>query len=76
MLKLCEVIDVLELEDGSTDKCINFTLPRAIVIGYTDLVSFVAVGRSKKKFRGFCPQANYVDRATAACWLSSANFCG
>jgi hypothetical protein len=26
--------------------------------------------------RGFGPRANYADRATAACWRSSANFCG
>jgi hypothetical protein len=29
-----------------------------------------------KKLRGFGPLANYADRATAACWRSSANFCG
>jgi hypothetical protein len=28
----------------------------------------------KKKLRGFGPLANYGDRATAACWRSSANF--
>jgi hypothetical protein len=28
------------------------------------------------KFLGFGPLANYADRATAACWRSSANFCG
>jgi hypothetical protein len=28
------------------------------------------------KLRGFGPLANYADRATAACWRSSANFCG
>jgi hypothetical protein len=27
-----------------------------------------------KKLRGFGPLANYADRATAACWRSSANF--
>jgi hypothetical protein len=26
--------------------------------------------------RGFGPLANYADRATAACWRRSANFCG
>jgi hypothetical protein len=30
----------------------------------------------KKKLRGFVPLANYADRETAACWRSSANFCG
>jgi hypothetical protein len=30
--------------------------------------------RKKKKLRGFGPLANYADRATAACWRSSANF--
>jgi hypothetical protein len=29
-----------------------------------------------KKLRGFGTLANYADRATAACWPSSANFCG
>jgi hypothetical protein len=28
------------------------------------------------KLRGFGPLANYAYRATAACWRSSANFCG
>jgi hypothetical protein len=27
-----------------------------------------------KKLRSFGPLANYTDRATAACWRSSANF--
>jgi hypothetical protein len=30
----------------------------------------------RKKLRGFGPLANYADRATAASWRSSANFCG
>jgi hypothetical protein len=30
----------------------------------------------QQKLRGFGPLANYADRATAACWRSSANFCG
>jgi hypothetical protein len=30
----------------------------------------------KKKLLGFGPLANYADRTTAACWRSSANFCG
>jgi hypothetical protein len=30
----------------------------------------------KKSFRGFGPLAKYADRAIAACWQSSANFCG
>jgi hypothetical protein len=29
----------------------------------------------KNKLRGFGPRANYTDRAIAACWPSSANFC-
>jgi hypothetical protein len=29
-----------------------------------------------KKLRGFGPLANYADRATAASWRSSSNFCG
>jgi hypothetical protein len=28
------------------------------------------------KLRGFGPLANYAERATAASWRSSANFCG
>jgi hypothetical protein len=28
------------------------------------------------KLRGFGPLANYADRATAASWRSSTNFCG
>jgi hypothetical protein len=32
--------------------------------------------RHKKKLRGFGLLANYADRATAASWRSSANFCG
>jgi hypothetical protein len=31
---------------------------------------------TKKKLRGFGPLANSADRATAACWRSSASFCG
>jgi hypothetical protein len=39
------------------------------------LLSFhVAV--DELKLRGFGPRANYADPATAACWRSSANFCG
>jgi hypothetical protein len=30
----------------------------------------------RTKLRGFGPRANYTDRATAACWQSTANFCG
>jgi hypothetical protein len=33
------------------------------------------VGNKHIKLRGFCPRANYADRATSACWRSSANFC-
>jgi hypothetical protein len=29
-----------------------------------------------QKLRGFGPLANYADRATAASWRSSTNFCG
>jgi hypothetical protein len=29
-----------------------------------------------EELRGFGPLANYADRVTAACWRSSANFCG
>jgi hypothetical protein len=29
----------------------------------------------KKNLRGFDPLANYADRATAASWRSSTNFC-
>jgi hypothetical protein len=29
-----------------------------------------------KNLRDFSPLANYANRATAACWRSSANFCG
>jgi hypothetical protein len=31
---------------------------------------------SKSKLRGFGRRANYIYRATADCWRSSANFCG
>jgi hypothetical protein len=31
--------------------------------------------KKKKKLRGLGPRANYADRATAASWRSSANFC-
>jgi hypothetical protein len=31
---------------------------------------------TKKELRGFGPLANYADRATAASWRSSTNFCG
>jgi hypothetical protein len=31
---------------------------------------------TKTKLRGFGPRANYGDRATVACWRSSANCCG
>jgi hypothetical protein len=30
----------------------------------------------KTKLRGFDPRVNSADRATAACWRSSTNFCG
>jgi hypothetical protein len=30
----------------------------------------------EKQLRGFGPLANYADRATAASWQSSTNFCG
>jgi hypothetical protein len=30
----------------------------------------------ERKLRGFGPRANYTDRATAAFWRSSTNFCG
>jgi hypothetical protein len=32
--------------------------------------------KTKKNLCGSGPLANYADRATAACWRSSANFCG
>jgi hypothetical protein len=32
--------------------------------------------KKKKKLRGFGPLANHADRATAASWRSSTNFCG
>jgi hypothetical protein len=38
--------------------------------------SLQASDTTKKNLRGFGPLANYADRATAACWRSSANFCG
>jgi hypothetical protein len=31
--------------------------------------------KEKKTLRDFGPLANYADRATAASWRSSANFC-
>jgi hypothetical protein len=36
----------------------------------------IFVVRVLKKLRGFDPLANYADRATAASWRSSTNFCG
>jgi hypothetical protein len=33
-------------------------------------------GLKKKKLRGFGPLTNHADRATAASWRSSTNFCG
>jgi hypothetical protein len=39
-------------------------------VDYTTEVTF------NHKPRGFGPQANYADRAAAACWRSSAKFCG
>jgi hypothetical protein len=46
-------------------------------IGYIQLCHADCLGaKEKKKIRGFGPLANYADRATAACWRSSANFCG
>jgi hypothetical protein len=32
--------------------------------------------QGKKNLRAFGPLANYADRATAASWRSSTNFCG
>jgi hypothetical protein len=34
------------------------------------------ITKLKTKLRGFGRRANYADQATAACWRSSANFCG
>jgi hypothetical protein len=39
-------------------------------------ISFTLMIHTDKKLRDFGPLANYADRATAACWRSSANFCG
>jgi hypothetical protein len=36
----------------------------------------VKIVTKKLQLRGFGPLANYADRATAASWRSSANFCG
>jgi hypothetical protein len=41
---------------------------------YVEWQSFNKSIGKKKKLRGFGPLANYADRATAACWRSSANF--
>jgi hypothetical protein len=38
------------------------------------LIYLVPKAKTKTKLRGFGPRANYTDRATAACWQSSANF--
>jgi hypothetical protein len=40
----------------------------------TYYVGNIKITLIKKKLRGFGSQANYADRATAACWRSSANF--
>jgi hypothetical protein len=42
--------------------------------GAPDIDKTVNVKRTK--LHGFGLRANYADRATAACWRSSANFCG
>jgi hypothetical protein len=39
-------------------------------------ITFKKSQKSKKNLRGFGPLANYADRATAASWRSSTNFCG
>jgi hypothetical protein len=43
---------------------------------YTPPLMYRKKKKKKKKLRGFGPRANYADGATAACWRSSANFCG
>jgi hypothetical protein len=47
----------------------HFTLVLNLVCRITELSAL-------KKRRDFGPLANYADRVTAACWRSSANFCG
>jgi hypothetical protein len=44
--------------------------------GKFNVVWMCICGKTKKKLRGFGPLSNYADRATAASWRSSANFCG
>jgi hypothetical protein len=61
------------------EMCGHFHVPSALSIGKSFCYSFIRspVGlRSVIKTRGLGPLANYADRATAACWRSSANFRG
>jgi hypothetical protein len=50
--------------------------PRATMEHVRDSAKVNVFCAMKKKIRGFGPLANYADRATAACWRSSVNFCG
>jgi hypothetical protein len=45
-------------------------------IYYVNIKLYRYQSKEKKILRGFGPLANYADRATAACWRSSAIFCG
>jgi hypothetical protein len=40
------------------------------------VIHYALTCNKKKKLRGFGPLANHADRATAASWRSSTNFCG
>jgi hypothetical protein len=70
------------------DRCCNFCMhfeyptsswrkPRKVPKNcWFEFVNRRTKNKKKKKLRGFGPIANYADRATAASWRSSANFCG
>jgi hypothetical protein len=60
--------------------CFDISLPSTpwsakLPSGYATDVLYIFLISLKEKLRGFGPLANYVDRATAACWRSEANFC-
>jgi hypothetical protein len=59
--------------DRHTDRMIS-SLRRGLSEG--ELCSTPLSNQVLMKLRGFGPLANYAERATAACWRSSAYFCG
>jgi hypothetical protein len=55
--------------------CDRFSFARAIIFESQYFI-FLLKFPEQKKLHGLSPQANYTDRATAACRRSNANFCG